>query len=246
MPAKIRFTLEQIAKMVEKYQKAAVSTSDIAQEYGVAKNTINGVLKSAGVVFNKGAKLSAKAKGRISARKGYKFTEEERKRLSVRSTGNKNCVGRILSEESRIKMSASMVRRNTRWAEEGRLLPPEEIIARNHVRQTGKRLVRRILTMTRIRKDKSAEELLGYTKQELRTHIEGQFRDGMSWSNRNSFHIDHIIPVAHFIKTGITDIALINALSNLQVLTPTENHKKSDKLPAHFINGKATYTNGVV
>lgn len=52
----------------------------------------------------------------------------------------------------------------------------------------------------------------------------------MSWSSRGSFEIDHKIPMAHFFNNGIFDPAVINALDNLQVLTPQENKSKSDRL----------------
>lgn len=83
--------------------------------------------------------------------------------------------------------------------------------------------------MVRVRKDRRTEALIGYTKEELRAHIEAQFRPGMSWTRRHSFHIDHRKPVAAFLREGITDPAVINALSNLQVLTPAENRAKSDR-----------------
>lgn len=241
MPARIIFPSEQIAELVEKYQNAAISTRDLAREYGVAINTINRVLREAGVIFAASNKISAKAKGRQSARKGYKFTDKERERSKILATGNKWCVGRVISAETRQKMSDSMARRNARWAEEGRLLTPEEKAARNHVRQTAKRFITRILTMVRIRKDKRTEALLGYTKHELRSHLESQFTGDMSWMNRGSFHVDHIIPIAYFLRNGITDFSVINALSNLQVLTPSENQRKS----AAFLGGRVTYSQGI-
>ena len=109
-------------------------------------------------------------------------------------------------------------------------LTRDEIIARRLSRDACKRMLRRVLTMARVRKDLPTERMLGYSKLELRAHLEGQFRPGMSWSSRDSFHIDHIIPIAHYFKLGIFDPAVINALSNLQVLTPAENRVKRDKL----------------
>lgn len=74
-----------------------------------------------------------------------------------------------------------------------------------------------------------AEELLGYTCEQLRSHIGSQFKDGMSWDNRSDWHIDHIKPVSAFIKEGITDPAIINALNNLQPLWAHENQSKNAK-----------------
>lgn len=65
---------------------------------------------------------------------------------------------------------------------------------------------------------------------EYRQKLEAQFRDGMSWES-GGFHVDHIKPVAAFIREGVTNPAVIHALDNLQVLTPRENLTKSDKFP---------------
>lgn len=88
-------------------------------------------------------------------------------------------------------------------------------------------MLRRVLVMTRVRKDRRTEAMLGYSKEALR---KAQFRPGMSWGARESFHIDHKTPVAYFLRRGVTDPAIINALDNLQVLTPEENRRKSDSM----------------
>ena len=70
------------------------------------------------------------------------------------------------------------------------------------------------------------EKILGYTCRDLRRHIERQFQEGMSWDNRSEWHIDHIKPIKAFLDEGITDPAIINALSNLQPLWATDNLSK--------------------
>lgn len=74
-----------------------------------------------------------------------------------------------------------------------------------------------------------AEKLLGYTCEQLREHIESQFKEGMSWDDRCEFHIDHIKPIKAFLDEGITDPAIINALDNLQPLWAHENLSKGAK-----------------
>ena len=81
-----------------------------------------------------------------------------------------------------------------------------------------------------LRKGATAEQILGYTREQLRAHLESQFKPGMSWES-GGFHVDHIKPVAAFIREGVTNPAVIHALDNLQVLTPRENLTKSDKFP---------------
>jgi hypothetical protein len=75
-------------------------------------------------------------------------------------------------------------------------------------------------------KQTKSSQLLGYTKEELQAHIEGQFSEGMSWDN---IHIDHIIPVKAFVENGITDPRIINHLSNLKPMFSRENLSKSWK-----------------
>ncbi len=70
---------------------------------------------------------------------------------------------------------------------------------------------------------------LGYTQDEFIHHIESQFKDGMSWGNRSEWHIDHIKPVKAFLDEGVTDIKIINALSNLKPLWASENLAKGSK-----------------
>lgn len=74
-------------------------------------------------------------------------------------------------------------------------------------------------------------ELLGYTPEELRVHIERQFLPGMSWSNVGEWHIDHIIPLSSFVIRSKDDpeLRLAWALSNLRPLWASENLSKGSK-----------------
>jgi hypothetical protein len=69
---------------------------------------------------------------------------------------------------------------------------------------------------------------LGYTKHELKEHLEKQFDENMSWDNYGIWHVDHIIPITKFDKT--TPIYVINHLENLQPLDGTENMSKNNRI----------------
>jgi len=75
----------------------------------------------------------------------------------------------------------------------------------------------------------NAEEKLGYTAKELKSHLQSRFENGMTWKNRGAWHIDHIKPIAQFIKEGIIDPAIINSLDNLQPLWAIDNLSKGSK-----------------
>lgn len=85
-------------------------------------------------------------------------------------------------------------------------------------------------TLKRLNTDKSSStiEMLGYSSDDLKSHIEGLFVDGMSWDNYGDWHIDHKIPVSLFEKE--TDVSIVNALKNLQPLWAIDNLMKSNKI----------------
>jgi hypothetical protein len=92
---------------------------------------------------------------------------------------------------------------------------------RNLILQTFKTIGRRKNTKT--------EKILGCSFEEFKAYIESQFQDGMSWENRNIWHIDHIMPVS-MAKTE-DEIIRLNHHRNLRPLWAHENIAKADKTP---------------
>ena len=78
-------------------------------------------------------------------------------------------------------------------------------------------------------KSQKTKELLGCSFEFLKEHIESQFKEGMSWENRSSFHIDHIRPLASFDLTDPKQLKAACHWTNLQPLYPIENIRKGDK-----------------
>jgi len=90
--------------------------------------------------------------------------------------------------------------------------------------------------LKRVKKGKSGRSCstLGYTEEMLMSRMECQFQSGMSWSNHGEWHVDHKIPVAHFIAKGETRPHIVNALSNLQPMWASENFSKGAKHPSEW------------
>ena len=81
------------------------------------------------------------------------------------------------------------------------------------------------------------EELVGFTADQLKKHLEKHFNPGMTWENYGTYwHIDHKIPIAvfNFIKPGDLDFRRCWALGNLQPLEAIDNIKKGAKINAPF------------
>ncbi len=74
--------------------------------------------------------------------------------------------------------------------------------------------------------NKKIFEIVGCTPDELKKHIESQFKEGMSWENHslNGWHIDHIIPL-NTCET-LDDVYRLSHYTNLQPLWCNENYKK--------------------
>lgn len=74
-------------------------------------------------------------------------------------------------------------------------------------------------------------DILGYSKEELKNHLEKQFTKDMTWKafRNGDIHIDHIKPQSLFNLKDINDIKECWSLNNLQPLWAKDNIVKSNK-----------------
>lgn len=83
-----------------------------------------------------------------------------------------------------------------------------------------------------VQKDnRSWVSLVGYTLDQLMTHLERQFSKGMGWHNFGDWHIDHIVPKSSFTYTSAEDPEFLEcwSLSNLRPLWAEKNLSKGSK-----------------
>lgn len=84
-----------------------------------------------------------------------------------------------------------------------------------------------------VKGDVSWPEMVEYTAEELKNHLERQFLKGMKWENYGKYgwHVDHIVPVSDFNFTSSEDpeFKACWALGNLRPLWSKENHSKHAK-----------------
>jgi len=71
-------------------------------------------------------------------------------------------------------------------------------------------------------------EILGCTWPQFIAHIESQFWPGMTWDNRDRWHIDHRVPIS--TAKCEDDIIRLNHHTNLQPLWAVDNMAKSNRL----------------
>ena len=78
------------------------------------------------------------------------------------------------------------------------------------------------------------ENLVGYTQEDLRKHLEANFKEGMNWNNygRGGWNVDHRIPIYLFNITSAKCKGFKKCwgLENLQPLWEKDNFKKHNIL----------------
>lgn len=93
-------------------------------------------------------------------------------------------------------------------------------------------LIRISFTRNGFSKNSKAEEILGCTFSEFKVHLENQFVDGMSWSNRGLWHLDHIYPVSKALNEE--HLIALNHYTNFQPLWAEDNIRKGNKILEEF------------
>ncbi len=107
----------------------------------------------------------------------------------------------------------------------------ESRLRENPAYRLKQRISARINSMLKNGKaNRTTEDILGFTAEQLKKHIESQFKPGMSWAAfmRGEIHVDHIRPIASFSITSVNDpdFQVCWALDNLQPLWALENISK--------------------
>lgn len=107
-----------------------------------------------------------------------------------------------------------------------------KVLCRNHLK--------RCYNQAKQNKDTKTFNLLGYTPQDFKKHIESHFYNDMTWENfGKTWEIHHIKPLHtfDFIKNGKIDheqIKIANSLDNLQPLTKEDHHKIHHTTTCHL------------
>ena len=82
-----------------------------------------------------------------------------------------------------------------------------------------------------VKKLKLSSDFLCCTWTEFALHIERQFLPGMSWENRDQWHLDHLVPIST-AKTE-ADVIELNHFTNLRPMWAKDNLAKGDAI--HYL-----------
>ena len=243
MPKKIIVPDEMVNIMIAEYSTGDNSCRDIGKKHGYDYRVVSRVLRDNNIpISNTKSIISKKASGRPSARRGKRFPEAGKKQSDflkkIKEVDHDEYLRRCsIRSKARIKWmqenpeAHQAILKKAKSAVKAKSFENRDSTRKSRlIREQMKRLVSSVLRHTECTKDGlSSSKILGYTGLQLITYIEERFTDGMTWDDRSTFHIDHIVPISAFISHGIYEPRIISALCNLQPLTPKENQHKSDK-----------------
>lgn len=99
-----------------------------------------------------------------------------------------------------------------------------------------RRRIRKVIASKGYRpRSASIIDAIGCTAHELKSHIETQFKAGMTWENMGKWHIDHIIPLASINARNeqelLEQMTKLNHYTNLQPLWAADNMRKGASMP---------------
>lgn len=95
------------------------------------------------------------------------------------------------------------------------------------IKERVRALIKESLRKMNYTKKSKTFQILGCTPKEFKKHIEKQFLNGMSWENRSSWHLDHIVPIS--VAKNEQEVIKLNDFTNLRPIWAKENISKSNK-----------------
>ena len=220
------FSQEEINKIIKMYTEEYKGTPSICQEFNVCKAVINRTLKENGIQLGpSGRKWTG---GREVADKKWRGKNKEK--LSE--------YHKEWSQNNREHLREY----HTKWREVNR----EPLNEYKRVYEKTKKdsdpayklacytrtAIYTCLKERNVDKYKNTFDLLPYTLEDLITHLENKFQDGMNWENYGQWHVDHIKPMVSFNIIEPTDKEFQEcwSLSNLRPLWGHENLSKGSKI----------------
>lgn len=168
---------------------------------------------------------------RIAYAKAWKQANPERNAANARTWRANNLEkAKAIAHVSYIKNKDKHKRKRKEYARvyvKQRLAKDPAFYVRTRL---GTRLYK-ALHAQRAYKHSNLKILLGCSYQELRNHLEAQFKPGMSWENHGKeWDIDHIRPCASFDLTDFEQQKICFHYANLQPLWKHENLRKGCKM----------------
>ena len=223
---KIIFDQITIDEIIRLYNEEMLGSPTISQKIGVHKTVIVRVLKENGVKVGKSGRKFRGGKSESNKRYYEKNKTKISKYFSDWSKKNREYLN-TYHQKWREK-NIDRHRKNKRNYERTRKAndPLYKLIS------NFRTAIYQVLKENNVEKNGHYFDILKYTPEELISHLEKQFKDGMTWDNYGEWHVDHIKAISlHNIKEiGDEEFMKCWSLNNLQPMWGQENIRKSNKI----------------
>ena len=167
-------------------------------------------------------KYYAKNKEKILAwNKLYFFKNKEKIKIVQKKWMEKN-KEKVAAYMKIINATPERIQKRVEYTRQQRKINPNFKIRDNIARRV-------LLALKGEQKSKPTLILLGCTIEELWTHLENKFTEGMTKENHGKWHVDHIIPCVSFDLTKPEQQAKCFHYTNLQPLWAKDNQEKGAK-----------------
>jgi hypothetical protein len=229
MAKKIIIPEEEIKEIIRLYTEELIGTPTLSKMFSYNKSIINRTLKEHGVNLDTPGRRYLGGK-KVSDSKYYEKNKSSiLKRTNKWSKDNRDYL-RDYHTKWREKNKESLNKRKREYEKNKKELDPKYKLS-SYTRTA----IYTCLKERNIKKYSKTFNLLPYTLEDLMSHLEKQFSNGMSWPNYGEWHVDHITPMSSFdIKEeGDEEFVRCWSLKNLRPLWGEENLSKGNKILAH-------------
>lgn len=225
---KVILTQKQIKEIISIYQQGEIGMRSIGEKFNVSREVIKRILTENDIQLDKpGQKF-----------KGGKSEADKRYREKVKDSGlsAERYQKWLQNNKERVKIKQDEWRKNnSEKLREYKREYQKRLIFSNPQYKLAQRFRTAIWQNIKdngLTKYKKTFDLLPYTFDELKQHLENQFEPGMTWDNYGEWHIDHVIPQSHFnyTTTDSDEFKMCWSLNNLKPLWGKINLSKNDVL----------------
>jgi len=226
MSRKIVLTEEQTNEVLRMYNEELLGSTTISKNMGIHKTIIIRTLKENGVVMGPSGRRNIGGKSASDKRNYHKHKKKKSEFYKVWAKENKDHL-KNYSKQWNIDNREHVNEYKRNYERKRRAEDPKYRLG---VRT--RTAVYTCLKEANVAKYRSTFDTLGYTIEELMSHLESLFTDGMTWDNYGEWHVDHIIPMSSFTFESVYDDGFKDCwrLSNLQPLWGEDNLSKGTKL----------------
>jgi hypothetical protein len=225
---KIELTELQVKEIIKLYTEDLLGSPTISEKLKIHKTIILNTLRDNGIVIGPSGRRNIG--GREVSMKKYESKPETKKRKSENHKNWSEKNKEYLTEYHKKWRTENVDkwRKTKRNYERNRKARDPLYKLINNFRTA----IYQVLKENNINKNGHYFEILKYTPEDLISHLETKFTDGMTWDNYGLWHVDHKHPISlyNIEKIGDDEFLKCWSLDNLQPMWGSENIKKSNKL----------------